>query len=114
MELIYALVKKPGCKPETMVVGNDLESLQEVIGGHLEMVSLPDLDAVMIVDEEGKLKGNPYNFTIRNDDIVGTVIFCGVGDEDFTDIGPDALHILRTVFEKLEDHYRRKAADICQ
>ena len=114
MDLIYALVKKPRCKPETMIVGNDLAALQEVIGGHLETVWLPDLDAVMIVDEEGKLKDKPYNFTIRNDDIVGTAIFCGVGDEDFTDIGPDALHVLSTVLERLEDPYRRKAADICQ
>ena len=41
-------------------IANDLRALQHAVDGYIETVGLRD-GAVMIVDEEGLLKGKPYN-----------------------------------------------------
>ena len=41
-------------------IANDLRVLQHAVDGYIETVGLRD-GAVMIVDEEGLLKGKPYN-----------------------------------------------------
>lgn len=61
-----------------------LTELQEAVGGYVEMVHLTD-DIVMLVDEEGKLKGRDINVAatalygawVGHDDIiVGDVLVC--------------------------------------
>jgi hypothetical protein len=76
-----------------------LEFLKDRVGGWVEAVdiSLPNEPEVsMYLNEEGKLKGLPYNprasklaaGSIRASDyIVGTVVLCGPVDEDGEDTG---------------------------
>jgi len=60
-----------------------LEEIQKLIGGYIEFVYL-SIDKIMIVDEEGKVKGLPSNVqatkVIRKygipDFIVGTAVVC--------------------------------------
>jgi hypothetical protein len=58
-----------------------LEELKEIVGGWIEIVYLPNKE-MMIIDEEGKLKGKPYNLLAtsywknHNDFIVGDVLLC--------------------------------------
>lgn len=61
-----------------------LEELQAIAGGYIEIVRLKNGD-IMVVNEEGHLKGLPLNFyaTLRyqhdratNDTIVGDVLIC--------------------------------------
>ena len=61
-----------------------LEELQRAVGGYIEIVPLTD-KTVMVVDEEGKLKGKEINVFATalyqglrkvNDYIVGDVIVC--------------------------------------
>lgn len=66
-----------------------LENLQKTVGGYIEVVPLTsDCKLLMIVNEEGKLKGLEKNFFCGIDTIVGTVIIIGRGEngEDFSDI----------------------------
>ena len=83
------------CATETVKVeprnGSDfsLEELHEFIGGWIEIVRL-DNEKIMVVDEEGKLKGLPFNVaatleyndrTGRHDDIIlGNALVCGIGE----------------------------------
>ena len=53
---------EPGKAPEIVEIENSLEALQEQVGGYIETLTFAR-DAALIVDEEGKLKGKPYNFT---------------------------------------------------
>ena len=63
--------------------------LHEFIGGWIEIVRL-DNEKIMVVDEEGKLKGLPFNVaatleyndrTGRHDDIIlGNALVCGIGE----------------------------------
>ena len=53
-----------------------LDTAQEIVGGFVELVCLQD-GAQMLVDEEGLLKGLPYNTTasaMAGKPIVGNVI----------------------------------------
>ena len=62
-----------------------LENLQKTVEGYIEAVTYAS-DFVILCNEEGRLKGLPYNMTICGKDFVGTLIFIGTDGEDFCDI----------------------------
>ena len=85
---LYCLYKRPGKGVSELYIPNELEWLQGAVEGYVEAVPLrPDL--VMIVNEEGKLKGMEHNFFInfRGDleEIVGPALFLGMDGDEFTD-----------------------------
>lgn len=56
----------------------ELEELQEIVGGYIELVYLPN-DEIMVVNEEGLLYNLPYNpkaSNYANRPIVGDVLIC--------------------------------------
>ena len=93
------LLKEPGKDPRTMIIPNDLGTLQQLVDGYIEVHKLTD-GLVMIVNEEGKLKGLEPNFYVDRlkDTILGTAIFCGEDGEEFTDIDEYDLTVLQTFF----------------
>ena len=92
-------------EPEKMarkaVIDGNLESLQKVVGGHIEAI-YPYEDPVAIVcNEEGKLNGLPLNRRLEDYDIIaGTFLVCGLGEEDFASLSPE-----------LADKYLKKFED---
>ena len=78
MSMIKVLVKRPGEKSEVREIENDWKIFKALIGGGmLECVSI-GAGIMMYLDEEGKLKGLPYNFRLGIFDIaVGDVVFFG-------------------------------------
>ena len=68
-----------------------LEELQKLVGGYIERISMPDGKA-MYVNEDGKIKGLPYNIKatamlemhglIPNDYVVGNVVVLSNDEED--------------------------------
>ena len=77
---------EPDKGPITINVENTLACLQGQVGGYIETVRFSP-SVVIICDEEGKLKGKPYNFRLNGDDIVGVVLVAGVRGEEFCDLG---------------------------
>lgn len=81
------LIVKPGKLPKEIVVENLLEALQDEVEGYVEFVPLSD-DAVMIVNEEGKLRGMPVNRWLIGPDgrlcdvIRGNIVIVGVKGEN--------------------------------
>jgi len=77
------IVKTSGIiEPVEPANGNDfsLEELKKAIGGgYIEVVFIPP-DRMMVIDEEGKLKGMPVNVVASRmyaaDSIVGDVLVC--------------------------------------
>ena len=100
---IKCIVKRPDEQFGHMTwVSDSLENLQKTVGGYIETVSIDDHKLVLIVNEEGKLRDMPYNFTARKliDNnafgnlygqfpIFGTVIACGADGDEFADIPID-------------------------
>lgn len=88
---MIVVIKKPNELPSIVdIEGNDLKTLQGIVGGYIEIVRIIDTSIIMICNEEGKLDGLPFNFILGNDAIVGTVIFVSDSqDGDFTGLNVD-------------------------
>ena len=88
------LIKEPGDAWEVAEVENTLDALQKAVGGYIETLPVVATDsnekAVMVMDEEGRLKGKEHNITICGVNIVGTMLLCGQDGDEFTDV-PDWL-----------------------
>lgn len=61
---------------------NDLEQLQELVGGNIQTVELP-CNIIMVVNESGWVDNLPMNFRLNNLAIFGDVFFCSYNDADF-------------------------------
>ena len=78
-------------------IENTLEALQHAVGGYIETVPLP-AGGVMIVDEEGRLKGKPDNAIASlaaGIGIVGDALIVGVDGEEFCDVPAHYHSLLR-------------------
>lgn len=93
---ISAAVKRPGLVPYHTNISNTLENLQRTVGGYIETITLCD-DLVVICNEEGRLKGLPYNCEICGVDFVGDIIICGVSGDEFADL-PCDWSVLKLMF----------------
>lgn len=84
-EKIKVIVKRP-FEPVGHIeeVENTLESIQAIVDGHIEVVGLPE-GALLVCNEEGKLKMLQPNFYTDGDVIVGTVAIVGRDGEEFGD-----------------------------
>lgn len=83
---MMALVKEPRKKAELRNIGNDLKTLQELVGGRIECVALRD-GGILICDEEGLVKGNvPFNMRVEGRMIFGTFVIVGQDGETFGDV----------------------------
>lgn len=67
-------------------VSDTLRNLQIHVGGYIEAVGVGEV--IVICDEEGRLKGKPYNCTVRGIPFVGDIIVCGsdIVNGNFDDI----------------------------
>lgn len=81
---ITVLFKEPGKDAVIRQVEDDYQEIQKLVDGYFECMPFSD-EAVLIVNEEGKLRGMPFNFHCW-DDIVGPAIVCGVSGEEFSDV----------------------------
>lgn len=94
-----AIIKRVGENPEPIEIDNTLEALQAAVGGYIEPVTFAP-DAVVICDEEGRIKGKPKNCTIWDADFVGDLLFVGVKGDEFTDL-PISFGAFRFMFAHL-------------
>lgn len=81
---IRVLLKEPYKEPQIVEMFNDLKSMQDVVKGYIEVVSLPTFKGIdLVVNEEGKLEQLPGNFYLpHNEDcVVGNCIVAGFDDE---------------------------------
>lgn len=93
-----SLSKKPGEGWKVKEIQNKLKPLQREVGGRLESVSLW-ADACVLCDENGLLKGLPYNTTICGVSFVGPILIVGTAGEDFSDLTEQQEHALRAMGE---------------
>lgn len=92
---LHVIAKQPGHAPELIVVKDDLDEYWALVGGYIECLPW-DSNHLLVVNEEGLIKGLPFNFHYCGGSIVGPVFWVGVDGENFTDVDPDLL-------EEIED-----------
>ena len=93
---ILICVKEPGENPRVEpLFDNTLEAFQKAVGGYIETVTIAE-DLVLICNEEGRLRGLPYNATICGVPFVGTVLAVGVKGDEFASVkGKHVSAVLR-------------------
>ena len=67
---ITVLKVEPGKAPEQITIPNTLRAMQELVGGHIEIVDYQG--ACLVCNEEGKLLGLELNRRVGQDVIAGT------------------------------------------
>lgn len=80
-----AIKKLPGKAAKIVDVRDELSELQSAVGGYIETVTL-DPWTVVCCDEEGRLKGLPYNVEICGIDFCGPVLLVTPEGDHFTDL----------------------------
>lgn len=95
---IQVLIVKPHLRPYGATICPSLRSMQDIVGGCIQVVhdGLLNDDAVIVCNEEGKLGGYllPANRALRDsrskvqDVICGTFMVVGTAGEDFTSLTP--------------------------
>lgn len=93
---MVAIRKDAGESPKLVQIENSLEALQQAVGGYVETVTFCS-DAVLLCDEEGKIKNRPMNVKLFGEEFVGTILIVGVNGDEFTDLkNPD--NVCRLIF----------------
>ncbi len=94
-------LKLEGTTVTQVEIENTLEALQAAVNGYIETIGIVPGEAVMIVNEEGRLRGmapNPIASAFAGIDIVGSALIVGVDEDDFTDVPEDAADALKRMF----------------
>ena len=105
-ETISVLMVEPNKYPRPVEIGTKLEDLQAAVGGMIEVVYPFDEPVGLVMNEEGKINGLPYNRAIRNDEgkitdvIAGPFLVVGLTEEDFGSLSPELL-------QKFEKHFHQ-------
>lgn len=101
---ITVLKIEPHKAPEVITIKNDLHTFYEIIGcSCIEVIYLSDT-AIIIIDEEGKLKPNPIgNRRFRNDVIVGTMIIVGAKAPEMVSLSNEDIATYCELFQQPEE-----------
>ena len=88
------ILVEPNIPPRIAEVENTLKSLQNTVGGYIEVISMDHLDPniILICNEEGKIRDLPVNRILYNrygnalDYIAGTFMICAERNGEFVSI----------------------------
>lgn len=92
---IYLL--KQGETGQFCEVENELEAMQKLVGGFIEVIRLQS-DLLLICNEEADLKKLKPNRFITHGVIKGDFFICGVDGEDFADLPSKYNDVLSGIF----------------
>lgn len=90
MEKIRVIVYKADKRPEIKKIPNTLESMQELVGGYLEIIRLKPEGLIIVCNEEGRILNLPYNRGFR-----GTFFVVADHGEEFRSL--TEAELLRTL-----------------
>ena len=89
---INVLIVEPGQEPRLSTVVDDLEHLQQIVGGPIEAGCYLPQRVMLICNGEGKNMGLPPNRpnpTDSGDTICGTFLLCSFEGEHFTSLNAE-------------------------
>lgn len=105
------LIVEPGKAPRRADIEPELENLQDIVGGYIELVTPFEDPIGLVCNEEGLILELPFNRLVTpRMPIFGTFFLCGLGEEDFTDL-PDELaeeYEKRLQQPMTQEHYSRR------
>ena len=102
------LMVEPGKAPYETQIGDDLRSMQAVVGGYIQAVYPFEQPVALVCCESGKLDGLPLNRALHDangdiyDIIAGTFFIAGLGESDFTDLSHELAERFAEKFRQPE------------
>lgn len=107
-DTMTVLFVEPNKYPEVKEIGTDLESLQQAVGGNIE-VTYPFEDNVgLVVNEEGKINGMPLNRAVRDEDggvtdiVAGSFLVVGLTEDSFGSLTQEQIGKFEQEFHQPE------------
>lgn len=91
---IKVVFQRPGELSKVLCIPNTLEAFQQLVGGYIETLTLPS-GFVIVMNEEGRLKGLRANIISYAGVIVGNVIITKAEDENFVSLTPEQIQAAR-------------------
>lgn len=108
LEKMNVLLVEPGEYPKRIEIGTHYKDWQAVIGGPVE-TTYPFQDEVgILLNEEGKLTGQPLNRAMRREDgevydiYAGPFLVVGLTEEDFGSLSPELMQKYEKFFHQPE------------
>ena len=90
MEKIKIIYKEVGKKAKELEVKNDLNELQKLVEGYIQVV--PYKDVLLVCNEEGKIRGLKPNINLGYDIIVGNCFIVGEKGEEFASVEENRIN----------------------
>lgn len=106
--MIRALYVEPQKMPKVVEFENTLENHQGYVGGTIQAIYPFDDNVALVLDDEGKLKGKPFNRGLADEDgnlydiIVGSFLVVGLGEEDFASLTDEQIEKYSEMYQYLE------------
>jgi hypothetical protein len=91
---IKVVLQRPGHISEVVAIPNTLEALQQLVGGYIEPLTLPD-GFVIICNGEGRYLGLQPNVNTYAGVIVGNVVITKAEGEGFVSLTPEQIQAAR-------------------
>lgn len=101
MSTISCVVVPVGQKPYVQEVENELRSLQELVGGYIELLRLSPT-ILLLCDDEAKLKGREGNRHVGAEIIAGQFIVVGDTGSSFRSLTADEKTTVLSFFAEPE------------
>lgn len=94
--------------PKKVSISRGLESLQKMVGGYISFTYPFKEDVGIVLNDEGKLLGLPFNRALRDEngnpyDIInGDFLVVGLTDDDISSLSPELMDKFERLFHKPE------------
>jgi len=113
-ETMLVVVIEPGKPAQVKNFKSDLDAMQKIVGGYIEIVPaewLPNggrllgKNLLLVVNEEGKLKNLPPNFPIRNgsDYIFGPAFVCKSQEDEMVGLSEEEATLVAGLVHRKEE-----------
>jgi len=108
-ETIKVLLVESGKYPAVIDIGKELEDLQAAVGGYIEEAYPFDEPVTLIINEEGKINGEPLNRALRDkegriyDVVAGSFLVAGITTDDLCSLTNEQI-------SKYEKHFHQPEA----
>ena len=99
---IKVIIKRPDEDGHVAWIPNTLKAFQSAVDGYIETWTVLAEKLVVICNEEGLIRGLPFNCVISNCPFYGTIVLAGIDGEEFSSI-PEEL-TLEFFKERMVDH----------
>lgn len=79
---VRVVVANPGSEPIVREIENSLEALQSLVGGYVEALNFDTM--TIYINEEGRMRGMPFNRFFAGIPVVGPIVVTGCDEEGET------------------------------